>query len=485
MRRSPEISRDLFMSPGQGGINMEKDMIIGKPSKIILNFTIPIFIGNVFQQFYSMADTIIVGKFVGNSALAAVGACGTLTFLILGFLMGMTAGFTVVTAQHYGAGNYKAMRRSIASAVILSGVVSLILTAASMSLMHNILHWMNTPDDMYGQAYSYIMVICAGIAAQVLYNLLASVLRAVGDSKHPLYFLILAALLNIVLDLVFIIVFHMGAAGAAYATVISQGISGLACLFYIIKCVPMLHLHKDDWKIDRNLAGWQMKIGFPMAFQYSITAIGTIVVQSALNALGSVAVAAYSAAVKIEQIVTQAYVALGTTMATYCAQNAGAGKTERIRQGFRSATLISETYAVLTGILIFFAGKYMTVLFVSENVRTIMSYVDTGLKCAAVSFVFLAVVNVYRNGIQGMGYGILPMTAGIAELLGRCGAALAASHYKSFLGICLASPIAWLLASVLLLGMYFHIMYRYKKKGLLRPAAKKRFPVWKKKYQHT
>lgn len=214
---------------------MERDMTAGIPGKIILNFTIPIFIGNMFQQIYNMADTIIVGKFVGNAALAAVGSCGTLMFLILGFLMGLTAGFTVVTAQHYGAGNMKAMRQSVASAAILSAAVSLLMTVGSMAMMRHILHWMNTPADMYDQAYSYIMVICGGIAAQVLYNLLASVLRALGDSKRPLYFLILAALLNIALDLVFIIVFHMGAAGAAYATVISQGISGLLCLWYIAK----------------------------------------------------------------------------------------------------------------------------------------------------------------------------------------------------------------------------------------------------------
>ena len=281
---------------------MERDMTTGKPAKILLNFTIPIFIGNVFQQFYSMADTVIVGKFVGNTALAAVGACGTLTFLILGFLMGMTAGFTVVTAQHYGAGNHKSMRRSVASAAILSLIVSVILTVLSMVWMRDILNWMNTPQDMYDQAYEYIMVICGGIVAQVLYNLLAGILRAIGDSKRPLYFLILAALLNIVLDLVFIIVFHLGAAGAAYATVISQGVSGLLCLIYIIKYVPELHLCREDWKADRNLMKWQMKIGLPMAFQFSITAIGTIVVQTALNVFGSVAVAGYSAAVKIEQI---------------------------------------------------------------------------------------------------------------------------------------------------------------------------------------
>lgn len=446
---------------------MERDMTTGKPVKIILNFTIPIFIGNVFQQFYSMADTIIVGKFVGNTALAAVGACGTLSFLILGFLIGMTAGFTVVTAQHYGAGNKRAMRQSAASAAVLSAIVSVVLTVLSMVFMRNILHLMNTPSDMFAQAYDYIMVICGGIVAQVAYNLLAGILRAIGDSRRPLYFLILAALLNIILDLVFIIVFGMGAAGAAYATVISQGISGILCLLYIIKKVPELRLSREDFRINWDLMKWQMKIGFPMAFQYSITAIGTIVVQSALNVLGSIAVAGYSAAVKIEQIVTQAYIALGTAMSTYCAQNVGAGKIGRIRKGFVCASWMSEVYAVLTGILVFFWGKYMTVLFVSENVSEIMSYVDICLKCVAVSFVFLAVVNVYRNGIQGMGYGLLPMTAGIAELAGRCMAVLAASHYGSYMGICLASPAAWVLASGLLLVMYFRIMHQYKMKGML------------------
>ena len=352
----------------------------------------------------------------------------------------------------------KAMRQSVASAAILSAAVSLLMTVGSMSMMRHILHWMNTPADMYNQAYSYIMVICGGIAAQVLYNLLASVLRALGDSKRPLYFLILAALLNIALDLVFIIVFHMGAAGAAYATVISQGISGLLCLWYIAKKVPELHLHREDWSMNWNLAKWQMKIGVPMAFQYSITAIGTIVVQSALNVLGSVAVAGFSVANKIEQIFNQAYVALGTTMATYCAQNMGAGKADRIRTGFRSGTWIGVIYAVVTGVIVFFAGKYMTVLFVSENVAAITNYVDIYLKCVGVSFIPLVFVNVYRNGIQGMGYGLLPMTAGIAELIGRSSAALIASYVGSYAGICMASPVAWVLAGGLLLLMYRWIM---------------------------
>ena len=411
-----------------------------------------------------MADTVIVGKFVGNAALAAVGACGTLVFLIIGFLQGVTAGFTVVTAQHFGAGNMKAMKKSVASGAVLTGIVTVILTLLSMISMAKVLHLMNTPSDMYGEAYGYIMVICGGIVAQALYNYLASVLRALGDSKRPLYFLVIAAFLNIVLDLVFIIVFRMGAAGAAYATVIAQGISGILCLLYIAKKVPVLHLHREDWEIDKNLAGWQLKIGLPMAFQYSITAIGTIVVQSCLNILGSTAAAGFAAASKIEQVFTQAYVALGTTMATYCAQNMGAGKYTRIRKGFKSATLIGFIYAVVTGVIIFFVGKYMTIFFVSENVNQIMEYVDIYLRCVSVSFLPLVIVNLYRNGIQGMGYGLLPMMAGVAELVGRGVVAMIAAGQKSYFGVCMASPAAWILASALLIVMYYYVIHQNEKR---------------------
>lgn len=446
---------------------MEKDMTVGSPGKIILNFTIPIFIGNMFQQLYNMVDTIIVGKFVGNEALAAVGSCGTLTFLILGFLLGLTAGFTVITSQHFGAGNMKAMRQSVASAAVLSAIISVLITLISLLSMKSVLHLMNTPADIYEEAYGYIIVICGGIVAQVLYNLLSSILRALGNSKVPLYFLILAAMMNIVLDLVFIIIFHMGAAGAAYATVISQGISGVLCLIYIIKKVPQLHLRREDWKINWNMAGWQMKIGLPMALQYSITAVGTIMVQAALNMLGSLAVAGFAAASKIDQLVTQAYVAMGTTMATYCAQNTGARKYDRVRQGFRSATIIASIYAVITGLLAMFGGKYLTVLFVSDHLSQIMKLVDIYMKCISAAFIPLAIVNIYRNGIQGMGYGILPMMAGFAELIGRGVVALIAASRKSYVGACLANPAAWVFAGTLLLIMYFSIMKKHEKNSLL------------------
>lgn len=437
---------------------VQSDMTTGNPMNIIFNFTLPIFIGNVFQQFYNMADAVIVGKFVGNKALAAVGSTGTIMFLIYGFVVGMTAGFTVLTAQKFGAGDMPAMRRTVAGASFLSLLVGLVLTAAFMAFMKPWLTLMHTPEDIFADAYAYIMIISAGILAQMLYNLLASILRALGNSRVPLYFLILSALLNIVLDLVFIIVFHMGAAGAAAATVISQGVSGALCLVYIVKKVPLLHMTREDWKLSGALLGTQIRIGIPMALQYSITAVGTMMVQASLNILGSTLVAAYTAAGKIEQIVTQAYVAMGTTMATYGAQNMGAGNISRIRQGFKASTVIGVVYAVVSTALVMTVGKYMTYLFVSEDVALIMDSVNTYLVCAGIFFIPLAIVNIYRNGIQGLGYGLLPMMAGVAELAGRGVVAVIAARQKSYLGVCLASPAAWVLAALLLIGMYYYVV---------------------------
>ncbi|MDE7212553.1 MAG: MATE family efflux transporter, partial [Lachnospiraceae bacterium] len=428
-------------------------------------FTIPIFIGNLFQQLYNMVDAMIVGKFVGTKALAAVGETGTIMFLILGFLMGMTVGFTVLTSQRFGAGDMGGMRKTVVSAAFLSLVVALLMTAVSLLCMKPLLHLMNTPDDIFDDAYTYIMIICAGIFAQVLYNLLSCILRAVGNSRTPLFFLILSAFLNIVLDLLFIVVFKIGVAGAALATVISQGASGVLCLVYIIKKVPLLHPEKSDWHPSSHLALIQIGIGLPMALQYSITAIGSMMMQSSLNLLGSMAVAAFTTANKIEQIVTQAYVAIGTTMATYCAQNTGAGDIPRVRQGFRAATKIGFVYSLAAAALITTVGKYMTYLFVSEDVPAVIGNVDTYLKCVAAFFWPLTIVNVYRNGIQGMGFGFLPMLAGVAELIGRGVVARIAARYRSYFGVCMASPAAWILAGTLLLVMYFLIMSHYKKKN--------------------
>lgn len=436
----------------------QNDMTVGNPMKIILGFTLPIFIGNVFQQFYNMADAVIVGKFVGNKALAAVGSTGTIMFLIYGFVVGMTAGFTVLTAQKFGAGDMKGMRKTVAGAGILSFVVGALLTILFMAFMKPLLILMNTPSDIFADAYSYIMIVSGGILAQMLYNLLSSILRALGNSKLPLIFLIISALLNIVLDLAFIVGFGMGAKGAAVATVIAQGVSGILCLFYIIAKIPILHLKREDLYVGSTIYKNQLRIGVPMALQYSITAIGTMMVQSSLNILGSTLVAAYTAAGKIEQVVTQAYVAMGTTMATYAAQNMGAGSVKRIREGFKACTVIGVVYSFVAAGFIMTVGKYMTYLFVSEDVDIIMNSVDIYLKCIGIFFIPLAVVNIYRNGIQGLGYGLLPMMAGVAELIGRGVVAVIAGAKRSYPGVCLAGPAAWVLAGGLLIVMYYFIM---------------------------
>lgn len=400
-------------------------MTVGNPTRIIINFAFPIFIGNVFMQLYNMVDTVIVGRFVGAKALAAVGSTGTIMFFIFGFLSGLTGGFAVPVSQRFGAGDMKGMRKAAGTAVILSVIISVTITIVSMWGMKWLLPFMNTPKDIFADAYSYIMVICAGIAAQVLYNLLSGVLRALGNSKIPLYFLVFASFLNIFLDLLFIVILRMGVTGAAYATITSQGVSGVLCLIYIIKKVPILHLSKDDWKLSRSLVKTQLGMGIPMGFQFSIVAIGAMIMQSSLNMFGAPAIAGVTTANKIEGIVSQAY-----------------------------------------GALVIMFGKYLVPLFVSENVSEIMVYVDTYLKCAGTFLVSLGLVGIYRNGIQGMGYGMLPMMAGIAELVGRGSMAAIAAKYKSYLGVCMAGPTAWTLATILILVVYFYIMKKTEKKEL-------------------
>ena len=331
-------------------------------------------------------------------------------FFVTGWLNGLSSGFAIIVAQMFGAKKFDRMRHYVAMSIYLMAAFSIVMTIGFSLANKPILHLMNSPEEVFGDVTAYMGIIYAGLIITGAYNALAAFLRALGDSKSPLYFLIISAVINVILDVVFIVAFGMGVEGCGYATVIAQGISGILCLLYIAKKVPALYLHREDWEIDKNLAGWQLKIGLPMAFQYSITAIGTIVVQSCLNILGSTAAAGFAAASKIEQVFTQAYVALGTTMATYCAQNMGAGKYTRIRKGFKSATLIGFIYAVVTGVIIFFVGKYMTIFFVSENVNQIMEYVDIYLRCVSVSFLPLVIVNLYRNGIQGMGYGPVSYT---------------------------------------------------------------------------
>ena len=443
---------------------MRKDMTIGNPMKIILLFSLPVLLGNLFQQFYNMVDTVIVGQYLGEDALAAVGSTGCLMFLVLGFANGIAQGFGVMVSHAFGAKDMKLLRHYVALSLLLTVVISMILTVPTVAFSRQLLLWLNTPENIITLANRYIRVIFAGIFATMAYNVASGILRGIGDSRTPLYFLILSSGLNIFLDIFLIVVVKLGTAGAAYATVISQAVSAVLCFIVMFRKHDILRTTREDYYCDFHEIRRMLSVGIPMALNYSITAIGTMMVQTALNLLGSTQVAAFTAANKIEQIVTQAYVAMGTTMATYCAQNIGAGKIKRIRQGFKSITIMGSIYSVVFAAIIMTVGKYMTYLFLSGDLTEIMHSVDIYLKCVGTFFIPLTVVNVYRNGIQGMGYGLLPMMAGVAELVGRGVVAMIAAGQKSYFGVCMASPAAWILASALLIVMYYYVIHQNEKR---------------------
>ena len=435
---------------------MELDMTKGSPTKLITKFIIPIIIGNIFQQFYSMADTIIVGRFLGIKALGAVGATGTVCFLILGFAQGLTTGFTVQTAQCYGAGDMHGLKRSVYSAGFLSAIVTVVMTIISVTFMDTLLTWMHTPSDLFDMAKGYILVICGGMGFSILYNLLASILRAIGNSVVPVVLLVISAFLNIVLDIVFISVFHWGVEGAAYATITSQAISGILCLIYIWKKVPTLHFGKEHTRLNGQCVRNQLGVGVPMALQYSITAVGTIMVQSALNMLGSVVVASFSAAMRVQDIVTQPFGAMGATMATYGAQNRGVNDLDRINRGAKVATVMTVIYSlVIYGVMIVMA-PYVVRLFVTENIDQVYGYVKTYITMSGSLFIPLGLIFLFRNLLQGCGYGFLPMLGGVIELASRAIGSIIAQRNLTFVNVCMADLSAWLTA-----GIFFTVLYMF------------------------
>lgn len=439
---------------------MELDMTKGKPSKLIMKFMIPIIIGNIFQQLYSMVDTIIVGRFVGVQALAAVGSTGTIMFLILGFMMGITTGFTVITSQRFGAGDYKAMRKSIGNAFLLAIVTTVVMTVLSVGCMDGLLRIMNTPADIFDMAKEYIEIICMGMGCMVLYNLIASILRAVGNSKVPLYFLILSSFVNIVLDLAFIIIFDMGVAGAAFATVISQGLSGVLCIIYMMVKVPLLRVKKEDFRPDWYCMRNQVMIGVPMALQFSITAIGAIMVQASLNLLGSTVVAAFTAGEKICELISQPFGAMGMTLATYGAQNRGVNDFDRMKQGVKSANIMSAVYSVAIYLISIPLIPFFVKLFVSGDISQILPYVRVYLMICGLFYIPLGMIFIYRNILQGAGFSFAPMMGGAVELLCRAVIAYIAAKNLSYLGVCMANATAWLVTGIYLLISYLFIMKR-------------------------
>lgn len=441
-----------------------RDLTEGPSMGLILEFAVPMLLGLLFQQFYNMVDTIIVGKCLGVTALASVGSTGSINFMINGFCIGVCSGFAIPVAQKFGAGDGRGLRKFTANAGWLSAAFSVVLTAAVAVLCMDILKWMNTPADIIDGAFAYIFVIFLGIPVTFLYNMLAGIIRSLGDSRTPVYFLLLSSLLNILLDLFTILGLGMGVDGPAWATVISQGISGVLCLFYMIRHYPILKMNREERKPDWAMMKVLCAMGIPMGLQYSITAIGSVVLQTAVNSLGSMAVAAVAAGSKVTMFFCCPFDALGGTMATYAGQNVGAGKMDRVKDGVRSACIIGIIYSVAAFAVLLLAGKYIALLFVSADETAIISQVSMFLIGNSLFYIPLVFVNVVRFAIQGMGFSGFAVLAGVCEMAARASVGFFLVPVWGYLPVCVASPLAWICADLFLIPAFFHCVKKLKRR---------------------
>lgn len=442
---------------------MTKDMTTGSPVKRILAFCVPLLIGNLFQQFYNLADSILVGRILGVNSFAAVGSTGALNFLVLGFALGICSGFAIPIAQSFGAGDEDEVRRRAGQLIWLGLIFTALITVVAAAWTGDILRITKTPSEIYDEAFHYIRIVFLGAGATILYNLSSGVLRALGDSRTPLYFLICAVSVNIVLDLLFMKGLGMGVEGAAYATVLSQLFSGVACLVYIRRRVPILRLARDDVRPDARRMRLIAGIGVPMGLQFSITAVGSIMVQSAVNGLGTAAVAAVSASSKVHMLISAPLESCGVAMATYCGQNLGAKNLERIRRGMNSVTVMSFLYCVAAFLFNYYLGSAVAAFFIDSAETAILADVHRYLTINGAAYPMLAIIFIFRNGLQGMGFSQQAMGAGLAELAARALVAFGLVGRFAFGAVCFANPVAWLFADALLL-----VLYRVEMRGLER-----------------
>ena len=437
-----------------------KDLTQGSPMKLVLGFSCPLLFGFLFQQLYSFVDTAIVGKYLGSASLAAVGSTGSINFLILGFSMGICSGFSIPIAQAFGAKDETELRRFVANAVYVSGTISVVLGVTTALLCPAMLRAMNTPEDIIDNAIRYIQPIFAAIPVTVLYNMSSGVLRSLGDSKTPVYFLAMAALINIALDLLLILVMQMGVLGAALATIISQLASGIGCLIVMKRRFPILHLSGDDLRFRPLFARRLINMGVPMGLQYSITAIGSVVIQTAINGLGTAAVAAVTASSKLSCFFACVFDALATTMATFAGQNIGARKLHRVHEGLKASALIGIIYCIVAAVVVWLFGRNLIGLFVDAPDVDVISMAYQFLLINSLFYIPLLFVNIVRFSIQGMGYTRIAMFAGVAEMIARALVATCLVPFFGFNAACLSNPAAWVFADLFLIPCYFHVVKR-------------------------
>ena len=441
------------------------DMTVGNPVSLIIRFMIPMCLGNVFQQFYNIADSIVAGQFLGVDALAAIGSTGSLMFFVTGWLNGLSSGFAILVSQWFGAKQYDKMRHYVAMSIYLAAAFAIVMTIGLEALNEPILRLMNSPEDLMGSVKGYMGIIYAGLLVTAAYNSLAAFLRALGDSRSPLYFLIISAVINVFLDIVLIVKCGMGVEGCAYATVIAQAISAVCCLIYIIKKFPILHLKREDFQVSFTSFKYLLALGIPMGLQFSITAIGTIIVQGAVNIYGSVYMAGFSAAGKLQNIIVTVFAAFGATIATYVGQNRGAGKMDRVREGMRYTQFLILGWSVITMILVFFFGKYMTWLFIDPSQTDVINVSVMYFHTVFWAYPFLGSIFLYRNGLQGLGYGVVPMIGGVFELVARTLIVMFVAGKTTFAGVCLADPAAWIAALIPLIPYYIYVVKKWNREN--------------------
>ena len=439
---------------------MTKDMTEGKPLQLILRFSIPLIFGNLFQQMYNMADTIIVGQTLGLEALTAVGSTNSLNFLIIGFTTGTCSGLAIPVAQRFGAKDFRKMREFTANAAWLAIILAFVLTLLTTTLCRVILEAMHTPANIFQDAYDYFFIICLGIPFTFLYNTSSGIIRSMGDSKTPFYFLVLSTILNIVLDLALILIFHMGVAGAAWATIFSQGVSGFACLIYMRKKYEILRMTREEMRPQLYCQKILLMDSIPMGLQFSITAIGSIMMQSAVNALDAVYVSAFAAATKVKQLAMCPYDAIASACATFGGQNMGAGKNERIAKGLLSGIFIGLIYSVFIGIVLVTNGSTISWLFVDRSETQVLDAVQQFLTFSGFFYWLLPILGCTRMTIQGLGFGAVAIFAGCSELAARGLMSLFAIPAFGYTAVCVTDQTAWLAATIMVVISFSRINRR-------------------------
>src|SRR5574344_875234 len=446
------------------------DMTVGMPTKKILKFAIPLILGYILQQMYLIIDAAIVGRTIGVNALAAVGASSSIMFLIMGFCNGSCSGFSIPVAQSFGAKDYVAMRQYVGNALRLSGLIAIILTLITCLMCSPILRLVNTPADIFDDAYIFLLLNFIAISFTIAYNVLSGFIRSLGNSKQPFYFLIASSFLNIALDVLLIIVLHRGVEGAGLATCMSQAFAALLCYRYIKKKLPLLLPHGKEGCFDKKKSLTLLNNGIPMGLQFSITAIGIIMLQGANNALGTVYVAAFTASMRIKYLFTCVFENIGVAMATYCGQNIGAGLVDRVSLGIRSAIKIMLVYFILTVAIIVPFADMMMQIFVKSDETEIISNAALFMRTANYFYPALGILTILRYSIQGLGYSNLSMLSGVAEMIARCGVSIWLVPTFHFIGVCFGDPVAWVSADVFLIPAMI-VLYHHLKRTTAKRYA--------------